>query len=531
MESKESGRSSPQQNQHDTVAAAPAPPNGGVAGWSAVFASFLLFATTYGYSSAFGAFQAYYESDLLRSSSPSRIAWIGTIQGFFMISTGVLAGPLFDQGYLHALMTIGCLLNVIGLMMLSLSTEYYQVFLSQGVCSGIGCGLIYVPALSLASTLFTTRRSIAVGLLSSGASIGGTVFPILFIRLQPLIGFPWTARTLAFIQIACSCVAVPLLIATTNPKPSPPRQLIHWHALKEWSFNAYAFVNFLFFVSYFVPLFLLPSFAQSTLHTSADLSVYIVSIFNASSTISRIGCPLLVSRFGPSKVLYTSMAGSAVILFGWTGVHTIAGCIVFSVFLGIFTGSFIAVTPVLMAHPVISPTPSVIGTRMGMQWFAVSLGALIGAPIGGALEGYGGSNGFLVWVQIRLSIWFKTWGLSGSMLPTSANLLEVPTDKKLFLAFISSADPATGQAWCPDVRAAWPNIEEAFSSEQGPQVGVVEVGQKPEWKDPQNAYRTKWNVNNIPALDTEDGFYWLGEAIYAAVFIDDALSAVRDIPM
>lgn len=224
---------------------------------------------------------------------------------------------------------------------------------------------------------------------------GGTVFPILFIRLQPLIGFPWTARTLAFIQIACSCVAVPLLIATTNPKPSPPRQLIHWHALKEWSFNAYAFVNFLFFVSYFVPLFLLPSFAQSTLHTSADLSVYIVSIFNASSTISRIGCPLLVSRFGPSKVLYTSMAGSAVILFGWTGVHTVAGCIVFSVFLGIFTGSFIAVTPVLMAHPVISPTPSVIGTRMGMQWFAVSLGALIGAPIGGALEGYGGSNGFL----------------------------------------------------------------------------------------------------------------------------------------
>ena len=224
---------------------------------------------------------------------------------------------------------------------------------------------------------------------------GGTVFPILFIRLQPRIGFPWTARTLAFIQVACSCVAVPLLIATTNPKPSPPRRLIHWHALKESSFDAYAVVNFLFFVSYFVPLFLLPSFAQSVLHTSMDLSVYIVSIFNASSSISRVVCPLLVSRFGPSKVLYTSMAASAVILFGWTGVHTVAGCVVFSVFLGVFTGSFLAVTPVLMAHPVISPTPSVIGTRMGMQWFAVSLGALIGAPIGGALEGHGGSNGFL----------------------------------------------------------------------------------------------------------------------------------------
>ncbi|PYH75097.1 putative MFS monocarboxylate transporter [Aspergillus vadensis CBS 113365] len=395
MGTKESDRFSPQQDQRHAAATAPAPPNGGVAGWSAVFASFLLFATTYGYSSAYGAFQAYYESDLLHSSSPSRIAWIGTIQGFFMVSTGVFAGPLFDQGYLHSLMTVGCFLNVIGFMMLSLSTEYYQVFLSQGVCSGIGCGLIYVPALSLASTLFTTRRSIAVGLLSSGASIGGTVFSILFIRLQPLIGFPWTTRTMAFIQLACSCIAVPLLIATTNPRPSPPRQLIHWHALKELSFDAYALVNFLFFVSYFLPLFFIPSFAKSALHISIDLSVYMASIFNASSTISRIVAPLLVSRFGPTRVLYASMVSTTFILFGWTGVQTVAGSVVICVVIGISTGIFVAVTPVLMAHPVISPTPSVIGTRMGMQWFAVSLGVLIGAPIGGALQGHGGSNGAL----------------------------------------------------------------------------------------------------------------------------------------
>ncbi|PYH75098.1 thioredoxin-like protein [Aspergillus vadensis CBS 113365] len=90
--------------------------------------------------------------------------------------------------------------------------------------------------------------------------------------------------------------------------------------------------------------------------------------------------------------------------------------------------------------------------------------------------------------------------ISNFQLPASANLLEVSANKKLFLAFVSSADPATGQAWCPDVRAAWPKIEEAFSGQDGPQVGVVEVGQNPEWKDPQNAYRTRWNVNNIPAL-------------------------------
>lgn len=67
-------------------------------------------------------------------------------------------------------------------------------------------------------------------------------------------------------------------------------------------------------------------------------------------------------------------------------------------------------------------------------------------------------------------------------LPQSPTQLALPPDSaaKLFLVFISSQDPATNQPWCPDVRAAMPSIEAAFSGENAPGVGVVEVGQKPE---------------------------------------------------
>jgi hypothetical protein len=67
-------------------------------------------------------------------------------------------------------------------------------------------------------------------------------------------------------------------------------------------------------------------------------------------------------------------------------------------------------------------------------------------------------------------------------LPKSPAQLALPPDSaaKLFLAFISSPDPATNQPWCPDVRAAMPCIEAAFSGDKAPGVGVVEVGQKPE---------------------------------------------------
>lgn len=67
-------------------------------------------------------------------------------------------------------------------------------------------------------------------------------------------------------------------------------------------------------------------------------------------------------------------------------------------------------------------------------------------------------------------------------LPSSVRELELPggPDSKLFIAFISSTDPATKQSWCPDVRAALPHINEAFTGGDAPILAIVEVGQKPE---------------------------------------------------
>ncbi|KAJ5392458.1 hypothetical protein N7509_007948 [Penicillium cosmopolitanum] len=87
-------------------------------------------------------------------------------------------------------------------------------------------------------------------------------------------------------------------------------------------------------------------------------------------------------------------------------------------------------------------------------------------------------------------------------LPASAKLLELPeaSTSKLFLAFISGDDAITKQPWCPDVRAALPHIDTAFAAPDAPTVAMVSVGQKPEWKEPKNVYRSLWNVNNVPAL-------------------------------
>ena len=156
----------------------PESPNEGTLAWLSTFAAFLLFLISWGPSIGFGAFQNYYQRNLIAEHSPSSIAWIGTVNATLLISSGVLAGPLFDRGYARYLMVFGCLLAVLGEMMLSMSTKYYQVMLSQGFCSGIGSGLIYVPSIALINTMFTTKRGVAMGIVTTGASLGWAQFSI-----------------------------------------------------------------------------------------------------------------------------------------------------------------------------------------------------------------------------------------------------------------------------------------------------------------------------------------------------------------
>lgn len=125
-----------------------------------------------GFTLSYGAFQAYYKSDLLSSASPSAISWIGTVQGWLLIFFGVLSGPLFDLGYFRVMLIVGNFLVVFGIMMLSLSTKYWQVFLSQGMCMGLGAGLLYIPSLALVGIWFDKKRAIALGIVMSGIAVG-----------------------------------------------------------------------------------------------------------------------------------------------------------------------------------------------------------------------------------------------------------------------------------------------------------------------------------------------------------------------
>jgi MFS family permease len=175
-------------------AAPDSPPNGGLVAWLQVVGGFLIYFSTWGLISAFPVLQTYYESGTLFEASSSNISWIGSIQSFLLQLTGVLSGPIYDRGYMRALLLAGSFLIVFGLMMLSLCTQYWQALLSQALCIGIGAGLLFVPTVSLIPTWFGTRVGLAVGIAASGSSIGGVVYPVVLSRLLAQVGFAWAVR-------------------------------------------------------------------------------------------------------------------------------------------------------------------------------------------------------------------------------------------------------------------------------------------------------------------------------------------------
>ena len=69
--------------------------------------------------------------------------------------------------------------------MLSLAhvDRYYQIILSQGVGSGIGAGLIYVPSMAIQAHHWRSRRALAMGIVITGNPLICFVVYSIFIKI------------------------------------------------------------------------------------------------------------------------------------------------------------------------------------------------------------------------------------------------------------------------------------------------------------------------------------------------------------
>lgn len=197
------------------------PPDGGMTAWTQAAMGHLVVFNVWGYITSFGVFQAYYVSAL--QQPPSSISWVGSVQIFLLFFIGTFSGRATDYGLFRPIFLAGSFFLLLGVFMTSLCTEYWQLFLAQGICTGIGNGLLFCPTLALLSTYFSSRRAIAIGIGASGTATGGIVFPIIVQQLLPKLGFPWTVRINGFVMLTIQSITFTFLRTRL-----PPRKQALW---------------------------------------------------------------------------------------------------------------------------------------------------------------------------------------------------------------------------------------------------------------------------------------------------------------
>ena len=214
---------------HTSTADPGPPPDGGRGAWTQAFVGHIIVLNTWGYINSFGVFQTYYVAAL--NHPPSDISWVGSVQIFLLFFVGTFSGRLTDAGYFKALLIAGTIFYLLGVFMASLATQYWQLFLAQGICTGLGNGLLFCPAISVLSTYFTKKRALAIAIAASGTASGGTMYPAIVECLLPRIGFPWTIRVLGFVMAAFQAIAI--LLARTRLPPRTTGPLVELAAFKE----------------------------------------------------------------------------------------------------------------------------------------------------------------------------------------------------------------------------------------------------------------------------------------------------------
>ncbi|KAK3682793.1 putative monocarboxylate permease [Podospora appendiculata] len=334
----------------------PPPPNGGVQAWLQVFGAFFLNVNTWGLLNTFGV-----------ASSQSAISWIGAVQAFLMLVVGVVCGRALDAGYFYADVAVGIFLAVFGTMMTSISSEYWQVFLAQGVVVGLGAGMCFMPAVAIVGTYFSTRRSTAMGICATGSSVGGIVYPILLKTLIASMGWRWATRVMGFVMLGTLLISVSVMRTRLPPRKSGP--FINTVLLREPTTLLWFLAVFFILVGLYVPFFYVESYALN-MGVDPDLASYLVILMNATSIPGRLFPSIVADRTGNLSIMIPAVLSQP-------------SLVAVSALFGFTSGSIQAVLPANVAY--LCPDLSMLGTNLGMTLFSARVGLLIGNPIAGAI--------------------------------------------------------------------------------------------------------------------------------------------------
>uniref|UniRef100_A0A1A8PUH2 Solute carrier family 16 (Monocarboxylic acid transporters), member 9a n=1 Tax=Nothobranchius pienaari TaxID=704102 RepID=A0A1A8PUH2_9TELE len=143
-------------------------------GWAIVAASFMAQLLAYGSPQSVGVL--YPEWLHTYQESKGMTAWVGSL----VAGVGLIASPVcsicVDNFGARPVTIFSGLMVAGGLMLSAFAPNVQFLIFSYGIVVGLGCGLVYAATLTITCQYFDKRRGLALGIVTTGTSVGAFIY-------------------------------------------------------------------------------------------------------------------------------------------------------------------------------------------------------------------------------------------------------------------------------------------------------------------------------------------------------------------
>uniref|UniRef100_A0A3B4H8Z1 Monocarboxylate transporter 13 n=1 Tax=Pundamilia nyererei TaxID=303518 RepID=A0A3B4H8Z1_9CICH len=377
-------------------------PDGGW-GWVLVVAMFVSSSLVFGLMRSLGIF--FVEFVQYFEESAQAISWISSTglaaQQFF----SPLAAALCNAYNPRVVVMTGGFLAGLGLTLASQSTCLVHLYLTMGVISGFGWGMVFTPMVATVMANFTRRRALALGLGFSSIGLSSFAFNPLFQLLVET--YAWRGALLILGALSLNIVPCGALIRPQRRSKAPScasmlrriASYLELSLLTERPYLTYTLGVTLFNVGYFVPYFHLVAHSRQV-GFSEYQAAFVMSAAGASDILGRVVSGWF-SDLGHFRVvhlltLWTGLAGVFIMLLPVSSMSgSYAALMVISLLYGFCSGALTSV--VFAVVPMIVGVERTMGA-LGLLQLIESGAGLLGTPLSGKCA-----------LKLWLLSWFLTW--------------------------------------------------------------------------------------------------------------------------
>ncbi|KAL4206843.1 MFS general substrate transporter [Rhizopus microsporus] len=354
------------------------PPDGGRA-WLVLVGCFCGLFCTQGYNYVWGIFLNHYNQHVFKDQMTA-LSWIGSL----WLALANIVGPFYGWfsvkvGYKWMLIT-ALFLCTLSMMLSSIATQIWHLYITQGVLSGIGASLVWFPCISAAQQWFSKRRGFSVGIAISGSGFGGLILSNIVQAAIDHVGYQWALRIIGFISFVCLGIAS----CTVRPLNEPSKQenvklmVFDLRPFRNKQFILLFCIQFVGNFAFNVPSSFLPAYANY-LGLDPWIGSNMSAIISGVMIVGKISSGFISDFVGRANMTFfvTTMTG-VMCLAVWLPAKNAAMIWAFAAMFGYFGGGHLTMVPALLGQIVGMDD---IEAANGMLFFAWFFGGLFGSPI------------------------------------------------------------------------------------------------------------------------------------------------------